>query len=403
MTFTMAQAACAAASSGINTYLKAPARPSFSEPSGQETLWDEDNWARIMDLNDVLCLVRPFVIASQTLDINAIERAATTSIKGPGRRLGSDVPPPYNNTSIPADHESWLSAQAYCIAQRTAHFVETLKVAAAGPSGSTPRAWNLNVTAAEELGLEILALYCETTREMAEAPPGTFLAVAWSEMKLHDAQLLKIAQSHFKSVELNNCYHLRLPSERNCLAVPESTVTESKVVKRTMKGVGIVASAVAGPIGIGLVGGTFAARHYWKKLKAENAARKPIARAGEPGTSISFIAVPESEETYSNELLKNEQSLCYGMLINIIEHTGNGSNGLGASSDNQALAQVRVVHCEERHREQSRGRAVCIRDRVLLKEEGSGQLLSRKKVAEKVWELGFGISDDNLWVVSSPM
>ena len=205
VTFTMAQAACAAVSGGINTYLKTPARPSFNEPSGQETLWDEDNWARIMDLNDVLCLVRPFVVASQTIDINTIERAVKTSIKGPGRRLGSDAPPPYTNTSIPEDHGAWLSAQSYCIAQRTAHFVETLKVAAAGPSGSAPRAWNLNVTAAEEFGLEVLALYCETTRTMAEAPSGTFLAVAWSEMRLHDAQLLRIAQSHFMSVELKKC------------------------------------------------------------------------------------------------------------------------------------------------------------------------------------------------------
>jgi hypothetical protein len=46
---------------------------------------------------------------------------------------------------------------------------------------------------------------------------------------------------------------------------------------------------------------------------------------------------------------------------------------------------------------------VCIRDRVLLKEEGSGKLLGRKKVAEDTWETGFAISDDNLWVLSSPM
>lgn len=399
----MAQAACAAVSGGINTYLKAPARASFAEPSGQETLWDEDNWARIMDLKDVLCLVRPFIIASQTLDLNTIERAATSSIKGPGRRLGSDDPPAYTDLSMPADPEAWLSTQAYCIGQTTTHFVEMLNVTAAGPSGSSPRAWNLNVTAAEEFGLEVLSLYCETTKTMASAPSGTFLAIAWSEMRLHDAHLLKIAQGHFKPTELGQSYYLRLPSERRCLALPEVTIAQSKVVKRTMKGAGIMASAIAGPVGIAMVGGAVAARHYWKKSKAASSARKPVARAGEPGTKLSFVPVSGSEKGSSTSDSGCDDKLCYGMLINVIEQEGDGSNGLRASGDAGQLAQVRIVHCEERHREQSRGRAIRVRDRVLLKEEGSDRLLARKKIAEEQWETGFGISDDNVWVLSSLM
>lgn len=403
ITFAMAQAACSAVSGGINTYLKAPARASFAESSGQETLWDEDNWARIMDLKDVLCLVRPFIIASQSLDLNKIERAATSSIKGVGRRLGSDDPPAYTNSSMPADPEAWLSTQAYCIGQTTAHFVEMLNVTAAGPSGSSPRAWNLNVTAAEEFGLEVLSLYCETTRTMADAPSGTFLAAAWSEMRLHDAQLLKIAQNHFKPAELGQSYQLRLPSERRCLAIPETVIVQSKVAKRTMKGAGIMASAIAGPVGIAMVGGAVAARHYWKKSKVANAARKPVARAGEPGTRLSFISASGSEKASSKSGTSCGDKLCYGMLINVLEQGGDGSNGLRASRDVGQLAQVRIVHCEERHREQSGGRAICVRDRVLLKEEGSGKLLSRKKVSEETWETGFGISDDNVWVLSSLM
>jgi hypothetical protein len=402
ITFAMAQAACAAVSGGINTYLKAPARASFAEPSGQETLWDEDNWARIMDLKDVLCLIRPFIIASQNLDINGIERAATSSIKGPGRRLGSDAPPPYTNSSMPADPETWLSTQAYCISQMTAHFIEMLKVTTAGPSGSSPRAWNLNVTAAEELGLELLTMYCETTRTMEDAPSGTFLAGVWSEMRLHNTQLLKTAQGHFKAIEFNKRYHLRLPTERRCLAMPEVTAKKSQIVKSTAKGAGIVASGIGGPIGMAVVGGAFAARHYWKKSKAAQAARKPVARAGEPGTNISFVPVLGAAKAFSEKDVGNDQNLCYGMLVNVIEH-GDSGNGLKASSDIEQFAQVRIVHCEERHRNQSHGRAVCVRDRVLLKEEGSGKLLGRKKVAEDTWETGFAISDDNLWVLSSPM
>ncbi|KAJ4352954.1 hypothetical protein N0V95_003807 [Ascochyta clinopodiicola] len=392
----MAQAACTAVSGGINSYLKAPARASFAEPSGQETLWDEDNWARIMDLKDILCLVRPFIIASQNLDLDKIERATTSSIKGSGRRLGSPGPPAYTSSDMPADPEAWLNQQAYCISQATMHFVEMLNVSAAGPSGSSPRAWNLNVTAAEEIGLEVLSLYCETTQKMSDAPSGTFLAVARSEMRLYDAQLLKVAQSHFKAVELGHTYHLRLPSERRCLALSENLVAQSKVAKRTMKGAGIVASAIAGPIGIALVGGSVAARHYWKKSKAASAARKPVAKAGEPGTRLSFVPASSSEKGKCN----NE--LCYGMLINILEQGEDSSNGLRASADAGKLADIRIVHCEERHRNQSRGRAICIRDRVLLKEEGSGRLLGRKKVAEETWVIGFGISDDNVWVLGSP-
>jgi hypothetical protein len=402
ITFAMAQAACAAVGGGINTYLKAPARASFAEPSGQETLWDEDNWARIMDLKDVLCLVCPFIIASQNLDINSIERAATSSIKGPGRRLGTDAPPPYTNSSMPADPESWLSTQAYCISQTTAHFVETLKVTTAGPSGSSPRAWNLNVTAAEELGLEVLTMYSETTRTMEDAPSGTFLAGVWSEMRLHNTQLLKTAQGHFRAIEFKKSYHLRLPSERRCLAIPAVTAKQSQIVKRTAKGAGIVVSSIGGPIGMAMVGGAFAARHYWKKSKAAKAAGKPVARAGELGTNVSFVPVLGSGKAFSEKDFGTDQNLCYGMLVNVLEH-GDSSNGLRASGDIEQLAQIRIVHCEERHRDQSHGRAVCIRDRVLLKEEGSGKLLGRKKVAEDTWETGFAISDDNLWVLSSPM
>ncbi|KZM24866.1 uncharacterized protein EKO05_0010447 [Ascochyta rabiei] len=397
ITFAMAQAACTAVSGGINSYLKAPARASFAEPSGQETLWDEDNWARIMDLKDVLCLVRPFIIASQNLDLDTIERATTSSIKGSGRRLGTPGPPAYSSSDMPADPEAWLSQQAYCIGQATMHFVEMLNVTAAGPSGSSPRAWNLNVTAAEEVGLEVLSLYCETTQTMSDAPSGTFLAVARSEMRFHDAQLLKVAQSHFKAVEFGHTYLLRLPSERRCLAISENLVAQSKVVKRTMKGAGIVASAIAGPIGMAFVGGSIAARHYWKNSKAASAARKPVARAGEPGTRLSFVPASRFEKENCNNELR------YGMLINIVEQGGDSSNGLRVSADGVQLAEIRIVHCEERHRNQSQGRAICIRDRVLLKEEGTGRLLGRKKVAEETWEVGFGISDDNAWVVSPPV
>jgi hypothetical protein len=89
------------------------------------------------------------------------------------------------------------------------------------------------------------------------------------------------------------------------------------------------------------------------------------------------------------------------MLINLLEHGDDDSNGLRASCDDQKL--FRIVHYEERHREQSRDRAIYVRDRVSLEEQASGRLLSRKKVTEENREVAFGVSDVVLWVLSFPL
>jgi hypothetical protein len=83
-------------------------------------------------------------------------------------------------------------------------------------------------------------------------------------MRLCDPQILTNVQFHFKAVEQGAPYHLRLPTEQLCLAVPEVSIVQSKVMKRTMKGSGILARPVAGPFGIPLdiaiVGGAVYAR-----------------------------------------------------------------------------------------------------------------------------------------------
>lgn len=133
---------------------------------------------------------------------------------------------------------------------------------------------------------------------MRDAHPGNFLAVAWYEMRLCDPQILTNVQFYFKAVNLGSPYHLRLPSERLCLAVPEVSIVQNKVMKRTMKGAGIMALAVAGPFGIAIVGGAVNARHFWKQKKAVQQARKLIARIREPGAMLSFVAVSDSKTSY---------------------------------------------------------------------------------------------------------
>jgi hypothetical protein len=103
---------------------------------------------------------------------------------------------------------------------------------------------------------------------MRDAHPGSFLAVAWHEMRLCNPQILTNVQFHFKAVKLGSPYHLRLPSGRLCLAVPEVRIVHSKVMKRTMKGAGIMVLPVAGPFGVAIVGGAVNARHFWKQKKA---------------------------------------------------------------------------------------------------------------------------------------
>ncbi|OAL52180.1 hypothetical protein IQ07DRAFT_629912 [Pyrenochaeta sp. DS3sAY3a] len=393
-------AVCAMARRFIDAYLEEHPRPSFAEPTGKETLWDEDNWARKMDLDDIIYLVRPFILASENLEISTIQQSATLAIGNSASQRTIDSPPPYTTPSMPTNPEAWLSTRAYRIAVTTNELIEKLTVTAAGPTGSSARAWNLSVLAAVECGLKLLALYVETSTTLATAPPSTFLAAAWSEMRLHDAEMLATAQNHFKPVTLNTAYHLRLPEERRCLALrkPVAVKSKSKFMRRALKATAIMSASVAGPVGPIVVGGGLAARHCHKKNKqqeASEAAPQSVARAGEPYTKISFTRV-------FDEKGGADQSLCYDMCVYVVEH-GGGGNGLRASTDYHMLARARVVHCEERHREQSKGQAVRVRERVLLAEEGTGKLLGRRRLAEEQWEVGFGISEDTLWVLNLPM
>lgn len=400
-------AVCGMARRFIDAYLEEHPRPSFAEPTGKETLWDEDNWARTMDLYDIIYLVRPFILASENLEISTIERSATLAIGNSASQRTIESPPPYTTPSMPANPEAWLSTRAYRIAVNTNELIEKLTITAAGPTGSSARARNLSVLAAVECGLKLLALYVETSTTLASAPPSTFLAAAWSEMRLHDAEMLATAQNHFKPVTLNTVYHLRLPEERRCLALREPAAVKSKgrIVRRTLKVTAIGASCVVGPVGPMVVGGGFTARHYHKKHKkqeASEAAPQSVARAGEPCTKISFVRVSDFAKVCLDEKAGGDESLCYDMFVYVVEH-GSGGNGLRASTDYHMLARARVVHCEERHREQSKGQAVRVRERVLLTEEGTGKLLGRRRLTEEQWEVGFGISEDNLWVLNLPM
>ncbi|KAF2437248.1 hypothetical protein P171DRAFT_185748 [Karstenula rhodostoma CBS 690.94] len=192
-------------STAITTYLNAPPKPSFRETSG-ETLYDEDNWARVLDIQDILSLVRPFLNVVKVLDLGPLLAKVQPVPGRNGQRLGthadayvsesnSEAPPPYQE--LPQNSVDYFCTQSYRMAISAERLVEVLKIAASGPTRSSPRAWNLHITASEETDLEVLAIYQSTRRTMLDAHPKSFLAIARNAMNLHDSDILTTVERHF--------------------------------------------------------------------------------------------------------------------------------------------------------------------------------------------------------------
>ncbi|KAF2131754.1 hypothetical protein P153DRAFT_355481 [Dothidotthia symphoricarpi CBS 119687] len=340
VTYALMQAAGSAASAAINAYLKTPAQPSFRAHNGQETLYDEDNWARVLDIQEILHLVQPFISAVQNLDISEIKQAAHV-----GRRdnqpfkLDEDAPPPYE------DPEAYLSTQSYRIIRTTQRLVETLQCAAGGPSGSSPLAWNLNVQASIESGLEVLALYCTTTQYMATSTPGSLLRLVHAAMRLDDAHQLMVAEQRFQPVRLclsgapvgSATYHLRLPADRGSLEIPGAPA-EKTVGAKAIKGIGWTAGtavvAVSGPIGWAAGGAYRTWRHYDKKKTLNNAVRPRISQAGCRGSVLSFVSLPGQGGLSMSEKQSGKVDLVhFGMVVNVVvPTTGCASGQLGLSA-----------------------------------------------------------------------
>jgi hypothetical protein len=404
VTYMLLQAAGAATNAAINAYLSAPPKPTFQGHDGQETLFDEDNWARVIDIQEILCLVRPFISAVQNLEITAIQQASSTSTSSRGRTLDEskyDDPPPYIDTPLPADPEAYLKEYSYRIICTTQRLVETLTVAGAGPSGSSPRAWNLNVNASTELGIGLLELYRATTRTMQRSPSGCFLSLVWVAMSLYDADLLERVEGLFKPVGFRYreeeeeeaappTYLLRLPNEKRYLDI-----------RGTNHGNGIqwrdvarISAQIFYPLHYRVY------KHFFEGQEQNTDAPLQITKGGDSGPEISFFPVSTSRDEKEKRYAHNVR---FGAEFRVAKVSRTEKREPRASPGESEYPIVCVIHCDDRYRAQSSGRVVYTRDRIILKHSITGKLLSRKKVGDDSWVVDFGLSDDNQWSIALPI
>jgi hypothetical protein len=413
MTYALASAAGGVVSASINAYLNAPPRPSFQPHNGQETLYDEENWARVLDAQEILCLVRPFISASQNLDIQKIKKAVTTQPQRQGGRTLDEPtveapPPPYADSVLPTDPEAYLTEQVYRIFRTTGRLVETLTVASSGPTGSSALAWNLNVAASTELGLEVLDLYHATTLTMRTAPTSSFLGLVHAAMNLYDVDLLAKVEALYSPIRFRAegeqvnppTYVLRLPAVKRYLELGQSEPDTSTTLLKPRTAIRLFGGMVGGLAFVA----AYETYQFFTRPDVKVAGQAYITQAGACGTQISFLPIEGTGTAPNGRSEKGEEgAVHFGDQVHIVVASPKGSEGLKGSNSKDGLAKVRIVHSDARYRVQGQGRVVRVRDRIILKEESTGKLLSRKKVKEDDWEVGFGISDDNEWSVVLPM
>jgi hypothetical protein len=429
-TLTAVQALGSGVHAAINAYLSSPPRASFTETSGRETPFDEDNWARILDTHAVLFLVRPFISGIQNMNLDNLPPSKPPQRSSGGRTLGSDHdtapnaedPPTYQETHI-IDPHVWLSNAAYGILRTSQKLVETLTTASAGPSGSTPLAWNLHVSASVETSIELLTLYRVVTSTMSAASTGSVLGQAYLMLNLQDTDLLADAERTYRSIGVGvlgssgqisavNACQLRQPSSRLCLGLPIVKHPVTTAWDRTREGALWTGTLLAG----GALGA--AALGIYKSMSSANMA-KVNAKAASP----QLVRQGSGQETLIFERLEDdlastkggtntvaglphtehkEDVLCHGLLVKVgftSHKTESLSNWLTGSTSSEAAA-LRIVHWDDRYRVRETKRSIVPGDRIVLREEETGKLLARKQITDEQWEVGFGISDDVLWRVS---
>lgn len=426
ITLAAIQALGAAVHGTINAYLSAPPKPSFQAASGLETLYDEDNWARVLDTHAVLFLVRPFLESIQKINVTELEAATRTASTDTGRRLGShqdgskDEPPTYDEAMMKP--QDWISRRAYEIVRNSQRLIEVLTTASAGPSGSSPRAWNLHVNASVETAIELLEKYKCVVEKLAEVPPASYLGLLKIKLDLQDEELYATAVRTFSAVQVETStevrcghkihfYTLRSPSQQRFLSFEPSDDT---LPHRTAWGrAGKAALWTTTIVGSGIIGGAvLGGIEYWRHSNKVSAAKAVgqlcMAAQGQGCTSISFItAGPQLGVSEKHGPASSQgEVLQFDMLVHLAVDTKDASHStvmLPRSDGSGQVAAFRIVHCDERYRSQGSCRVVTARDRILLKEEDTGKLLGRTKLSDNEWSVGCGGSDDTMWTISVPL
>lgn len=235
-------ATVSAAQGAIQTYNQHSQRTASDPSSGQETLFDEDNWARVMDAREIVYLVHPLIAALHEPQIAAIIQDEATAASNPGQSFepeqngaqeSSDLPPVQTTPKEVTD----LLGHIHTISRSIQRLTEYLVICDGGPAGSSPTRWRLHVTAVVEAALVVLDTYQHITKILREAVPGTSMGNISVALNIRDDEILRAAQHSYLPVLLgsyqNLSYQLQLTSERKCLDIGPKVsqkTTQHKVV-----------------------------------------------------------------------------------------------------------------------------------------------------------------------------
>ncbi|KAM0345601.1 hypothetical protein ACHAPU_006254 [Fusarium lateritium] len=389
LTATLLQAAASAASAAIHAYLNAPQNTQIQ--SNGESLFDEDNWAKILDSREILYLVQPLISRVREEDFAAFWAKVdqcTPTVDG-GHRL--------DGKPIKMDDFCSLllfKERLYKLTKATQRLAEHLLTANGGPMASTPKAWNLHVSASVETAIEIFGMYQEIDTTFKNATAASPFSLIYKSLHLCDEETLAAAERAFSPIKLSETLHLRIPSERKYLAMCDVPVTG-------LRGTGSVAEEIgwgsAALVGGGLIGfGIYWSTKWAQHNKAPKTVLKPgLSSCGDGQSGLIF----KSAEPHTDSSEKSDDTLRFGMLVQL-SLSGPDDSLCGLFGSSTEPRTFRVLHIDDRYRYRQVSRALTLRDRLLLKDEQSGKLLGRKTDSNSQWSIDLGISDDCTWTVT---
>ncbi|KAF5664288.1 hypothetical protein FHETE_7171 [Fusarium heterosporum] len=369
MSLTVLQGAASAANAAIHAYLNATQTTHIQ--SNGESLFDEDNWAKILDSREILYLVQPLISRVREEDFAAFWAKVdqcTPTVDG-GHRLDGEPIKLDDFRSLLLFKE-----RLYKITKATQRLAEHLHTANGGPMASTPKAWNLHVSASLETAIEVFRMYKEIDRTFKSATASSTFALIHKSLHLCDKETLATAERAFSPIKLSETLHPRIASERKYLALCDVPVTGLRRTGSIAEEIGWGSAAF---IGGGLIGFDI----YWStKLAQHNKAPKTVPKAGLSScgngqSGLKFTAA----EPHTDPTEKSDDTLRFGVLVQLsLVGPDKSLGGLFGSAAEPGI--FRVLHIDDRYRYRDVSRPLTLRDRLVLKD-------GRREVARAQREL----------------
>lgn len=286
--------AVSAAREGIRAYNNtshATANPTTT----QETLFDQDNWGRVLDSREIVYLVQPLIEKLYDPQISACVDTQTRSAFEEAQGEGSSSSDISSPQTTPKEMEDFLN-EANTVARSATRLAEYLVICDGGPAGSTSTRWRLHVTAAIEAALETLDAYTNLSTQLRDAVSDTPMGNISAVLTLQDTEILPKAQIAFQPIFAGRKdfpYQLRLTSERQCLHIGELASSQrSGSSWSAWKVAGMVAGVAAAGAAGGLVlyGAKKIYEHRHPKSRSNQSLdRGMIGPMGGPNGKLAFV------------------------------------------------------------------------------------------------------------------